>query len=368
MKLIFRYFDIKLFTVITVLISHSIIIISSVTGSGDKFFTTEVKTQMFGVILGLIFLIISMFYNYKELETYIIPIYGISIFLLLLVFVPGLGSEQFGGRSWIKIGSRLYFQTSELSKIGFIIFFASYFDPKKRSFNKLIEILEPIVIALPFFILIFLQNDLGTLLVFMSIFTGMFFISGLNLKIVLGSIFSVILASPFVYKVLKGHAKDRIKGFLNPEDLSIKSNYHVYMSKITMGTGGLRGKGLFNAEFSGAHFLPVQTSDFIFPVVVEELGFIGGIFIMLLYFYLLFRLIIISFGVRDTFGSNIIIGILFMFAFQIFENIGMTMGMLPITGITLPFLSYGGSSMLTSLMSISLVMNIYMRRFRKKGI
>ncbi len=368
MRDFFKIFDIRLFVIVLVLCIYGITMISSITGNELVRMTSDVKTQIVGLVLGLIFLVISLFFDYKLLERYYFILYFLSIFILLLVYVPGLGKTLYNARSWISINDRFYIQTSEFAKIGFIIFFASHFEQKKGRISSIRDVFISIGLALPFFFLIILQPDLGTLMVYFSIFIGMIFVAGIDIKFVVVTILAAIASSPLVYRGLKTYAKDRIDAFLNPSDLSLPGNFHVHMSKITMGSGKLSGSGLFKGGFSSSNYLPVQSSDFIFPVLVEELGFIGGLALLVLYLFLIVRLIMISFSTKDKFGSNIVIGVLFMFAFQIIENLGMTMGVMPVTGITLPFISYGGSSMLANMIAISLVLNVYMRRFKEKGI
>ncbi len=367
MRNVLKYFEIRLFAVVMLLCIYGLTMISSITGYENMRFTTEVRIQLFGIVIGLIFMGVSLFFDYKLIERYDFIIYGISICLLLLVYVPGLGIVQFGARSWIKLGS-FQLQTSELAKIGFIIFFASHFEQYKGRKISIMDVLVAVGFAMPFFILIILQPDLGTLMVFFSIFIGMIFVAGIDFKIVGGTIVATLLALPLVYKFLESYAKDRVDAFLHPDDLSLRGNFHVHMSKVTMGSGKFHGTGLFKGGFSSNNYLPVQKSDFIFPVLVEELGFIGGAVLIGLYLYMTVRFVMIAFSTKDKFGSYIVMGVLFMFAFQIFENIGMTMGVMPVTGITLPFISYGGSSILTNMIAISLVLNVYMRRFKEKGI
>ncbi len=368
MKNILKFFDIRLFAVVMVISMYGITMISSVTGNEAMRITSEVKTQMLSLILGLIFMGVFMLFDYKLLERYYFVIYIFSIFLLLLVYIPGLGKTLNNARSWISIYDKFYIQTSEFAKIGFIIFFASHFEQKKGRISSIQDVLVSIGLAVPFFFLLILQPDLGTLMVYFSIFIGMIFVAGIDLKFVVVTILATVAISPVVYRGLKSYAKSRIDAFLNPNDLNLPGNFHVHMSKITMGSGKLSGSGLFKGGFSSSNYLPVQSSDFIFPVLVEELGFIGGLVLLALYLYMIFRIVIISFSTKDKFGSNIVIGVLFMFAFQIIENIGMTMGVMPVTGITLPFISYGGSSMLANMIAVSLVLNVYMRRFKEKGI
>ena len=206
-----------------------------------------------------------------------------------------------------------------------------------------------------------LQNDLGNAIVICVIAAIMLFAAGVDGKLYAKAAGAVMLCIPIVYQFMAGHQKDRIDAFLNPNDLSLPGNYHVWQSKIAIGSGGISGKGLFQGTQKELKFLPVQDSDFIFSVIAEEWGFIGGSVIIVLYALFLYRIICIARNAKDHFGSLIVIGIFGMFFFQIFENIGMTMGLMPVTGITLPFISAGGSSVITNMLALGLVLNICIR-------
>ncbi|MBR5742007.1 MAG: FtsW/RodA/SpoVE family cell cycle protein, partial [Firmicutes bacterium] len=161
--------------------------------------------------------------------------------------------------------------------------------------------------------------------------------------------------------LLKDHQKERITAFLHPDDLTLAGNYQVWNSKVAIGSGGLFGKGLFNGTQKNLNYLPVADSDFIFSVICEEFGFVGGAVVIALYAFFLSRIFRVSKNAKDLYGSLIVIGLFGMFLFQIFENIGMTMGLMPVTGITLPFISAGGTSILTNMIAIGLVLNVNIR-------
>ena len=189
----------------------------------------------------------------------------------------------------------------------------------------------------------------------------MIFFSGVDLKAI-GKFFALVFAFvPVAYLFMADYQKDRIEAFLHPENLQLPGNYQVFQGKVAMGSGGLLGKGLFNGTQKELDFIPVQSSDFIFSVLIEELGFIGGLVVISVYTVLLIRMAQIAKGALDFYGSLVIIGIIGMFSFQIFENIAMNMGIMPVTGLPLPILSYGGTSMLTSIIAIGIVLNISSR-------
>lgn len=368
MRTILKYFDLSLFFLVLLIAAIGLIAISSATDADIYGLTREIRYQSIAIVLGLIFMAVSLFIDYKWFGKLYIPIYIISIGLLLLVRIPGLGHEVNEATSWIKLGNTgVLFQTSEMAKIGFIIFFAKFFAKYKEKISSIAYLFITFLLAAPFFYLLKEQPDLGTLIVFFVVFVGMAFVSGISLKLVFSSIVTAVITAPIVYSTLNGYQKRRIDMFLNQEKFSGTADaFQLNMSKITIGTGGLKGSGLFKGAFSKNNYLPIHSSDFIFPVYVEEFGFIGGAVLIGLYFLLCTRLIFIAFSAKDNFGSNIVIGVLFMLAFQVFENISMTMGIMPITGVTLPFVSYGASSMLTNMIAISLVLNVFMRRFKKE--
>lgn len=356
-------FDYLLIAIILIIFSVGVIAIASATNVQTDGITRQFKMQIISFVIGLVIVILMQMIDYEVFGEFYISIFFISLGVLLLVYVPGLGVIRGGARSWIEIGP-IDIQTSELAKIGYIIFFSKFLE-KNRGVQTFKDILKCGLILAPFLGLVLKQPDLGSGLVFVLITFGMMFVNGLKYRyITLGAAVSVV-GLPLIYRMLESHQRERIDAFLHPEDLTLPGNYHVMQSKITIGSGQMYGKGIFQGVYHRLDYLPVQESDFIFAVFSEETGFVGGLALIFFYFLFLIRLLILSYKAKDEFGSNIIIGIIFMFAFQIIENIGMTMGVMPVTGITLPFFSYGASSIVTSMIAIGLVETIYVRR--KKG-
>jgi rod shape determining protein RodA len=323
-----------------------------------------IKVQSLSFFIGLIIMFLIILLDYQMIGNFHWYIYIISILLLLSVYIPGLGIVRNNARSWIDLGP-IDLQTSELTKLGFIIVLAKYLSNEDKKLETLKDLIIPALILLPILLLLLKQPDLGSALVFIFIFVGMLFISDLNLKMVFGGIIGLIISVPIAYKLLKPYQRLRIDAFLNPNDSSLPGNYHVMQSKITIGSGEIFGKGIFKGIYHKYNYLPVRESDFIYAVIGEETGFIGTSIVVVLYFALLYQLLIMGTKAKDKFGGLIIYGVMFMFAFQIFENIGMTIGLMPVTGITLPFISYGGSSMVTNFIAIGMVFNVYVRRMRR---
>lgn len=337
----------------------SVIMIGSTAYEGEFIFNKDIKVQIAAYCLGAIALCIVMLFDYKTFESLEKLLYIASIAFLLTVYIPGLGVEHFGARSWVDLGP-VDMQPSELVKISFVLVFSGYLTRNRGGLVTTKGILLAMLYAAPF-ILIILKEDLGTAIVMCVIAVAMIFAAGIDYKIFakLGGLF--IVSMPILYRFMASHQKERIDAFLHPDNLSLAGNYQVWNSKVAIGSGGFFGKGLFQGTQKELGFLPVQKSDFIFSVIVEELGMLGGAVIIALYTAFLYRILKIADNAKDMYGSLIAIGILSMFGFQIFENIAMAMGIMPVTGITLPFISYGGSSVVANMIALGLVLNVGMR-------
>lgn len=350
-----RKIDWTLMLIICLLFLIGMVLISSAT----QFDKRRLIMQGGSFVIGAGIVIFSGLFDYRILNRYGKQLYFITIALLLLVYVPGLGKAQFGARSWINLGF-MDFQTSEAAKITFTLAYASFLDKRKNKLNDLSEILPALAYPLPMLLLLLKQPDLGGVIVFVSISAVCLFATGLNLKFIANSLLTLALSTPIIYKfILRDHQRVRIDAFLNPGDPSFEGNFQVIQSMTAIGSGGFFGKGLFNGTISQYGFLPVTESDFIFAVLGEELGFVGMAVVIFLFFMLLTRIYSIAQNAKDFYGTLITSGFLGMLFYQVFQNIGMTMGVMPVTGVTLPFVSYGGSSMLTTMIIIAMIMNVY---------
>ncbi len=355
--------DYKLITIVWILFGVGLFMIASATDANLIGLTRELKNQILGFVIGNIAVFIILLIDYQIFRDFYRIIYIGSLIIMFAVYIPGLGIEQFGARSWIDL-KFVNFQPSELSKIGFIISYAHMLSEKKDTLNRLSGLILPIAMLIPFLVILLLQPDLGTALVFIFIAFGMLFCAGISYKIIGGGFAILGISMPLIYSILLPHQKVRIDAFLNPSDPNLAGYYQVAQSKITIGSGMFWGRGLFKGQYHRHNYLPVRETDFIFAVLGEELGFIGGVLVILMYFFLLSKLISIAMQAKDDYGSLIVMGVVFMFAFQIVENIGMTMGIMPVTGLTLPFISYGGSSIMTSLFAVGLALNVHIYRLR----
>lgn len=359
--------DYSLIAVIFIIFTFGLIMVASATdalNTIDGALPRQVKIQAIAFLIGIFLVALMLIIDYNTFGELYRVIYVVSIIVLLLVYVPGLGEIQNGARSWINLRI-IYVQTSEVAKIGFILSFAKYLENRFDEFNNIKDLVGPAIFMMPFMLLLYAQPDLGSMLVFVFIAFGMMFVSGLSYKIIGGGALTAAISLPIIYRFLKPHQKIRIDSFLNPNDPSLPGYYQVVQSKITIGSGMVTGRGLFKGVYHRNDYLPVQESDFIFAVIGEETGFVGGITVIILYFIMLYRMLMVSIKAKDKYGMLVAVGITFMFAFQVFENMGMTIGIMPVTGITLPFLSYGGSSIITSMLALGIILNIYMRRKRQ---
>ncbi len=337
----------------------SIIMVGSTSYEGEFIITKDIMVQSAAYCIGTVALCIVLLFNYKTFESLEKFIYIGSILFLLMVYIPGLGVEHFGSRAWVNLGP-IDMQPSELVKISFVLVFSSYLTRNRGSLLTLKGVAMAGLYACPF-IAIILKEDLGTAIVMCFMTMVLIFCAGIDYKLFakLGGTFLVCI--PILYRFMASHQKERIDAFLHPDNLSLAGNYQVWNSKVAIGSGGILGKGLFEGTQKELKFLPVQKSDFIFSVISEELGMIGGAFVILLYTVFLYRMLKIADNAKDMYGSLVTIGILSMFCFQIFENIAMAMGIMPVTGITLPFISYGGSSVVANMVALGIVLNVGIR-------
>lgn len=364
-------FDFTLFIVTLLIIVFGLITLSSATHAtmfrgGDSL--VYVKKQAFSIILGFVMIGFVLKVDYKEFAKYSKLMYVFNLLLLASVLV--LGNEQNGAKSWIPIGP-LYLQPSELAKIAIIITFAVYLAGREGKLNRFVDLLPTFVFfGLPMF-LIMLQPDLGSTLVFVSIYFGMLFVAGarprnLLILIMIGAVLvGGVLTAQLKFgldKPLKSYQLDRLTIFVDPYKDPRGAGYHVIQSQVALGSGGLWGKGLFKGTQTQLNFLPEQRNDFIFSVVGEETGFVGSVTLMVLFYIFLYRCIKIAASSKDQVGTLVATGFISMMVFHLLINIGMAAGIMPITGIPLPFFSYGGSSMLTNMIGVGLLLNVHLRR------
>lgn len=351
----YKQFDYILFITTLVLCGYGIMAIMSATLSFDTL--SYVKTQGIATGLGIFAIIILVILDYQLLGKLYIPIYVVCNLLLVAVLIWGFGAERWGADSWLQIGP-VSFQPAEFVKIGLIISLAKFIDDNKESINDPFTLLKILVFALLPVLLILLQPDAGTAMVFIFFIAAMLFIGGVKIRYFLYALGIGLLSLPVLWFKLDPYQRDRIFNFLEPERDISGTGYQAMQGKIAIGSGKVFGRGLFEGVYTQFNYIPAKETDYIFAVLVEELGFIGGAGLIFLYFILLSRFVRVAKRSKDMFGSLMVVGFFAMFLFHIWENIGMTIGLMPITGIPLPFMSYGGTFQLTNLICIGIILSV----------
>ena len=377
-----RHFDYALLAAVFGLIGFGMLIIYSATHSDPNLPSQYyyVKVQAEAAFLGALLLIVIAFVDFRGLMAYRLHMYIGIIALIVLVFIIGAAAK--GGQRWIDLGF-FRLQPSELAKVVMILVLAAFLAGRQRgdleSHTTMITLGYAIVPAL----LVFLQPDFGTMLVLVAVALALLFVYGTRLLhfLVIGVAIAVMLVMVMELlphagiQLLKPYQVDRLLVFLHPDQDPGGTGYNLLQSKIAIGSGELTGKGLYEGTQTQLSFLPEHHTDFIFSVLGEELGFMGAAVLLALYTVVVWRGVRIAIISDSLFGSLIAGGVVAMFVFEIFVNIGMTIGIMPITGIPLPFMSYGGSSLVSNLLAVGLLESVHIRsrlqgdrRFRRAQI
>lgn len=360
-KRLLRRTDLTLIVAAVAIVIMSLVIIGSATHvntpSEERYWF--VQRQGISIVIDIALAAFLMNFDYKILQRYGNHFYVFNLILLILVML--VGQTALGAQRWIALGP-ISIQPSEFSKLIMIIALAAMLEKRGGKINTITD-LAPVAayVGVPF-LLVLKQPDLGTSLVFLAIFFGMVFVAGVRLRLLLGIFGAGLAAMPVLWHFLKDYQKMRIMVFMDPNVDPLGAGYHIIQSKIAIGSGMLFGKGLFGGTQSQLNFLPENHTDFIFSVVGEELGFVGCAILLLLYLVVLWRGIRIAQDASDMFGRLLAVGITSMIAFHVLINVGMTMGIMPVTGIPLPLMSYGASSLTTNIMAIAILLNIQLRR------
>ncbi|MFM2106141.1 MAG: rod shape-determining protein RodA [Chloroflexota bacterium] len=305
---------------------------------------------------------ISAAFDYRWLKALAWPLYFLNLLLLVLTLVVGVGVG--GSSRWVSIGG-LTFQFSELAKILTIVMLANYLSARWGKLRSLGTIVGACLLVVPSWVLVMAQPDLGTSLVFAAILAGMLFMSGASLRWLGLLAAGVVAAIPFAWEyVLRDYQKQRIITFLDPSSDPQGSGYQLIQSQIAIGSGGWAGKGLTNGTQNGLDFLPVQTTDFVFALLGEELGFIGAMLVFALFTALTWRILVAAWRSRDPFGLLFASGIASMILFQLVVNVGMVIGIMPVTGIPLPFITHGGASLISISIGLGILQSVNMHQRR----
>ena len=342
-----KHIDKVLVAAAVLIVAISICIIGSATHINKGAINYDFVAKQGGAfIVNLLLVLFVCNYDYTKLRRIAKPLYVIN--LLMLVAVMFLGRSALGAQRWIQIGP-LTLQPSEFSKLIMIVCMAALLADRIGKLNTWREIIPfGLCVGIPF-LLVLKQPDLGTSLVFLAIAVAMLFVAALCL-------------APFGWYFMKDYQKSRIMVFLDPNADPFGAGYHIIQSKIAIGSGMLFGKGLFKGTQSQLNFLPENHTDFIFSVIGEELGFLGCLFLLFLYFVLIYRALLTAKECKEPFGMLLVTGIVAMWTFEILVNVGMTCGIMPVTGIPLPFMSYGVSALTTNMMALAVVLSVHMRQ------
>jgi len=319
------------------------------------------RALVWSALATMVYLVATAF-DYKWIKTFTWPVYGINLGLLLLTLAIGDGVG--GSARWILLGP-LTFQFSELAKILMIGVLAAYLGNREGRLDSLGSIAGAVLLVAPPWALVMMQPDLGTSLVLVAILVGMLFMSGASLRWLLAGAMSVVAAIPLIWTyVLQDYQRQRIETFLNPTQDTQGAGWQVAQAQIAVGSGGPLGVGLTNGVQAHGQLLAVRESDFVFAVLAQELGFVGAVVVFLLFMALLWRVLVAAWRSRDPFGTLYGAGVASMILFQVLVNVGMVVGIMPVTGIPLPFISHGGASLVSIALGLGVIQSINIRQQR----
>jgi rod shape determining protein RodA len=317
--------------------------------------------QIYWLAVGLGVLCVTLFYDYRHLEKLSYPLYVISILLLLAVMFGG--KVVYGSRRWLALGP-ISFQPSELVKIAIILVLATYFNRRPRAeAMHLKDLLVPGILVMLPVALIIKQPDLGSGILVALVAVSMILFVGVHWRMLLGSSLTMVMLSPVIWHFLKDYQRQRVLTFLHPDRDPLGAGYHILQSMIAVGSGQFWGKGFLQGTQSQLYFLPEQHTDFVFSVFAEEWGFVGCAVLLLLFTGLVLWGLNVARDCKERFGHLLAVGITALIFWQVFINLCMVTGFLPVVGIPLPLFSYGGSSLITTLLGVGFLLNIRMRRY-----
>lgn len=375
--------DIVIILLVTVLLLFGLVALLNVLS--DPFDGTEVgldgfmsrlnleyfNRQLVSILISLGVAVPVAFLNYDQYKPFVKTAYIMICILLALLLVVKVNTRGVFG--WYKIGTSRAFQPSELGKVVLLVSLSKFVSEayeRRGHFNNFWDVLQAVLIFAVPFTLVMMQPDFGTAMVFAAIFIGVVFAARISWLYILGGGAATMLSLPLIYRyLLDNDQKARIRVFLDPTLDLEGDGYNVLRSKELVGSGGLFGKGFFSVgTLAQKKYVPERQTDFIFSSIAEGLGFVGSAILILLFFLLLLRILMVARRSKDMFGRCLCVGTVAMMGFHVFENIGMNMGLLPVTGIPLPFISYGGSNMLATLVTIGIVLSVNYRAYNRGQI
>jgi rod shape determining protein RodA len=329
---------------------------------------SRVNKQLITALLGFILLLVMVTFDYRFLKVYAGFIFGVTLALLLLLQVPGVAGSTSGTSNYIDIPgvSLLQISPSEFAKIGLIVILSAMLSELRTPSPQLQDVFRVVMVAGLTMALVFINVEIGTTIVLAAITVGILVVAGTRARhlIALALATVVLIGLAFQMNVIEDYQVGRLTSFLDSENASADARYNLEQSEIAIGSGGMFGRGYLRGTQTALDYVPEQHTDFIFTVVGEEFGFMGSVLVLSLFALLLWRAIRIAYMSKDSFGTYLATGVASMFAIQMFVNVGMVIGIMPITGIPLPFLSYGGTAMLVNFVAIGILLNVHMRRFK----
>lgn len=356
----YRDFDAGLLFIAFVIFAVGLMSIHSATQAKNLSFTESyLLRQLNWLAAGLMLLFVTVRVSYQKFIDFSYLLYAINVALLALVLI--VGHARLGAQRWFTIGS-FAFQPSEFMKLSFILALSNYVGTRKGSMSGVGSLVVPcLMLGVPF-ALVLMQPDLGTGLLMVPVFFAILLAGGARIRHVVVMLIAGLASMPVFWHFLRDYQKQRLLVFLNPNVDPLGAGYTIIQSKIAIGSGGLWGKGWLAGTQNQLNFLPERHTDFIFSVIGEEWGFLGALALVVLYYLVVQKAFTIAGLTSDRFGKLVATGIGVLLGLQVFINISMTMGMMPVVGIPLPLVSYGGSSLLATMVAIGLLLNVFMRR------
>ena len=367
-----RHLDLVLLLIVAALIVIGLFLLYSATNQTlrqdelDPF--SRVTKQAFTAVVGVVLILLIATFDYRFFKVYAGFIFTACLVLLALLHVPGLEASSVGTTNYIDIPgvSLLQISPAEFSKFGLIVMLAAMLSEIRPAVPELRDVVRVCTVAIVTMAAVFINVEIGTTLVLVAITVGILVVAGTRARhlAALGVVAAVMILLAFQLGAIRDYQVDRLTAFFDRANSPEDARYNLDQSLIAVGSGGLFGKGYLSGTQTNLDYVPEQHTDFIFTVAGEEFGFVGAASLLALFGLLLWRAIRIAYLSKDPFGTYVAAGVTSMFAIQIFVNVGMVIGIMPITGIPLPFLSYGGSAMIVNCIAVGMLLNVHMRRFK----